>query len=141
MTAKDSRDGVFGDIASAVATAAWNIANYVLDGCRLTHAGANLQRFGILGDTELDPCMLHPLAQFQEDVFQTPESRPRKAVACLKKTWIKSTNKAVKLILGQINAPRLPNGRYQKLQPPALKERSQSKCPSPTTSSTAIAAT
>ena len=50
MTAKDSTDGVFGDIAAAGATAAWNIANYVMDGCRLTHAGANLQKFGNLGD-------------------------------------------------------------------------------------------
>ena len=51
MTEKDSTDGVFGDIAAAGATAAWNIANYVMDGCRLTHAGENLQRFGDLGDT------------------------------------------------------------------------------------------
>ena len=50
MTAKDSADGVFGDIAAAGATAAWNIANVVLDGCRLTHAGADLQGFGNLGD-------------------------------------------------------------------------------------------
>ena len=50
MTAKDSTDKVFGDIAAAGATAAWNIANYVMDGCRLTHAGANLHGFGNLGD-------------------------------------------------------------------------------------------
>ena len=50
MTANDSTDGVFGDIAATGATAAWNIANYVMDGCRLTHAGANLQGFGNLGD-------------------------------------------------------------------------------------------
>ena len=50
MTAKDSADGVLGDIAAAGATAAWNIANFVLDGCRLSHAGADLQGFGNLGD-------------------------------------------------------------------------------------------
>ena len=50
MTGKVLEDGVFGDIAAASATAAWNIANYVVDGCKLTHAGANLQRFGNLGD-------------------------------------------------------------------------------------------
>ena len=50
MTAKDSPDGVFDDIAAAGATAAWKIANYVMDGCRLTHAGANLQGFGNLED-------------------------------------------------------------------------------------------
>ena len=92
-------------------------------------------------ETELGPCMLYPPAQFQADVLKTPESRSRKAVACLKKTRIKSTTMAVKPILERINAPWVPNGRYQKLQPPALTERKQSECPSPTTSSTAVAAT
>ena len=50
MTAKDSSDGVLGDIAAAGATAAWNIANVVLDGCGFTHAGADLQGFQNLGD-------------------------------------------------------------------------------------------
>ena len=50
MTAKDSADGVLGDLTAAGATAAWKIANVVLGGCGLTHAGANLQRFGNLGD-------------------------------------------------------------------------------------------
>ena len=50
MTAKYIEDGVLGDISAAGATAAWNIANIVLDGCGLTHAGADLQGFGNLGD-------------------------------------------------------------------------------------------
>ena len=50
MTAKDSADRVLGDIAAAGATAAWNIANFVLDAYGLTHAGADLQGFGNLGD-------------------------------------------------------------------------------------------
>ena len=50
MTENDSADGVFGDIAAAGGTSAWNIANFVMDGCGLTHAGANLQRSGYLGD-------------------------------------------------------------------------------------------
>ena len=50
MTAKDSADGVLGDIAAAGATAAWNIANFVLHGCRLSHAGADFQGFGNLGN-------------------------------------------------------------------------------------------
>ena len=50
MTVKDSAERVLGDIAAAGATAAWNIANVVLDGCGLTHAGADLQGFGNLGD-------------------------------------------------------------------------------------------
>ena len=48
--------------------------------------------------------------------------------------------KAVKPILGRINAPRLHNGRYQNLQRPALTEKRQSVCPSRTTSSMAVAA-
>ena len=50
VTAKDSAAGVLGDIAAAGATAAWNIANFVLDKCKLTHAKADLQGFGNLGD-------------------------------------------------------------------------------------------
>ena len=50
MTAKDSADKVLGGIAAAGATAAWNIANFVLDGCGLTHAGADLQEFGNFWD-------------------------------------------------------------------------------------------
>ena len=50
MTAKDSADEVLKDIAAAGATAAWNIANFVLNECGFTHAGANLQGFGNLGD-------------------------------------------------------------------------------------------
>ena len=50
VTAKDSEDGVFGDLTAAGATAAWKIANVVLGGCGLTHAGADLQKFGNLGD-------------------------------------------------------------------------------------------
>ena len=46
MTAKDSADGVLGVIAVAGATAAWNIANFVLDRCGLTHAAADLLKFG-----------------------------------------------------------------------------------------------
>ena len=50
MTAKDSADGVFKNITAAGATAAWKIANYVLDGCGLTNAKADLQGFGNLED-------------------------------------------------------------------------------------------
>ena len=56
------------------------------------------------------------------------------------KMRIKSTKTAVKPILERINAPRLPNKRYQKLQPPALTERRQRECLSPTTFSMAVAA-
>ena len=136
MTAKNSVDGVLCDIAAAGATAAWNIANVVLDGCGLT-----LEQDLEISETELDPCMPYHPAQFQTDVFRTPESRPRKVAACPKKTPIKSTMKAETPILGRINAPRLPNGRDQKLQFPVLLVKSQRAVSSPTTTSTAVAAT
>ena len=50
MTAKDSADGVLGDLTAAGATADWKIANVLLGGCGLTHARADLQGFGNLGD-------------------------------------------------------------------------------------------
>ena len=46
MTAKDSANGVICDIAAAGVIATWNIANFVINGCKLTHAEANLQGFG-----------------------------------------------------------------------------------------------
>ena len=52
MTAKDSADGVLGDLTAAGATSAWKIANVVLSGCGLTHARADLQGFGNLGDVD-----------------------------------------------------------------------------------------
>ena len=55
MTAKDSADEVLGDIAAAGATAAWNIANFVLDGFGLTleQICKDLE----ISETELDRCM------------------------------------------------------------------------------------
>ena len=94
-----------------------------------------------MSETELDLSMPPLPAQVQADVLRMPESRPRKAAACPKKTRIKSTTKVVKPILGRINAPRLPNGRYQELRPHASSEQSQSAVASPTTSSMVIAAT
>ena len=94
-----------------------------------------------MSETELDLCMLPPPTQVQADALRTPESRPRKAAACPMKTRIKSMTKVVKLILGQINAPRLPNGRYQKLRPQTSSDKSQSAVASPTTSSMVIGAT
>ena len=50
MTGKDLTDGLFGDIAAVGANAVHNVANYLLDKCGLSYAGANLQGFGDLGD-------------------------------------------------------------------------------------------
>ena len=94
-----------------------------------------------MSEKELDLCMYRPPAQVQANVLQMPESRPRKTAACPKKTRNKSTTKVVKPILGRINAPRLPNGRYQKLRLQASSEQSQSAVASSTTSSMVIAAT
>ena len=94
-----------------------------------------------ISETVLDLYILRPPAQVKADVLRTPESRPRKAAACPKKTRIKSTSKVVKPILGRINAPKLPNRRYQKLRSQASSDKSQSAVASPTTSSMVIAAT
>ena len=93
-----------------------------------------------ISEMELNPCMPQTRVQFPTDVLQTPESLPRKVATCPKKTRIKSKKATVKPIIGRQNAPRLPNGRYQKLQSPALPV-SSSACLSPTTCSTAVAAT
>ena len=50
VTAKDSADGVLGDLTAAGATADWKIANVMLSGCGLNHAGADLQGFRNLGN-------------------------------------------------------------------------------------------
>ena len=93
-----------------------------------------------LKETVLDYCMPSPPAQVQADVLRTPQSRPRKAAACPKQMRIKSTTTDVKPILGRINAPWLPNGRYQKLRPQASSDKPKRSCKS-TTSSMVNAAT
>ena len=100
-----------------------------------------ISKYLVISETELNPCMPQPPAQFQADVLRTPKTFPRKA-ACQNKSRIKlKKNQAVKPIFGRINAPRLANERYQKLQPPALTERIQRACASLTTFSPAVVAT
>ena len=95
-----------------------------------------------ISETELDPLTPQAQVQFPTDVLRPPEARPPKDAACPKKTRMKSKKKgAISLILGRKNAPRLANGQFQKLQPQARPERSQSACASPTTSSMAVSAT
>ena len=50
VIAKDSADGVLEKIAAAGANVTWNIVNFVLEKDGLTHAGANLQGVGNVGD-------------------------------------------------------------------------------------------
>ena len=111
-----------------------------MDGCGLTHAGANLQRSRNLGDGTGPLCASssNPVSSRRPANAGVATTQRRR----LPKEDADQINKEViKPILGRINAPRFPNGRYQKLQPPALTKRRQSECPSPTTFSTAVAAT
>ena len=139
MTAKDSADGVLGDLTAAVATAAWKIANVVLGGCELTNAGADLQEFGNLGDGAKPLCASNS-GPVSNGRLENAGVATTQSATCPKKTRIKSKIAILKPIIGRINAPRLPNGRYQKLQSRALPE-SSIVCPSPTTCSTAVVAT
>ena len=120
-------------------TAAWKIANVVLDGCKLTHAGVDLQVFENLGNGA-GPLYALNSGPVSNGRLRTQKSRPRQVLACPKNTRIKSKNEIVKPILGRLNAPRLPNGQYQKLLQPELPDRSSSACQSLTTCSTAVAA-
>ena len=140
MTAINSTDGVFGDIGAAGATAAWNIANYVMEGFSLTHAGANLHGFGNLGNGA------KPLYASSSGMVST--RRPLNAGVMttqsrrLPKEDANQINKDGRQTDPRMNKrAKVAKERYQKLQPPALTKRRQSECPSPTTSSTAIAAT
>ena len=50
MIGKNSADELLGDIAAVEANAVHNVENYLLDGCGLAQARANLQGFGNFGD-------------------------------------------------------------------------------------------
>ena len=49
-TATNSENGVLEEIAATGASAAYNFANFVLDGCELTHAKAYLKKVENIGD-------------------------------------------------------------------------------------------
>ena len=139
MTAKDSADGVLGDLTAAGATAAWKIANVVLGKCGLTQAGVDLQGFGILEDgakllyaSNSGPVSNGGLANAGVVTTQSFDVPKEKA------DRVKQSDRQTNHLTN--NAPRLPIERYQKLQSLALPE-SSSPCQSPTTCSTAVAAT
>ena len=111
----------------------------VLDGCGLTHAGANLQGFGNYGD---QAGLVYAL-----NFGLVCNRRPANAgVAQTQSRQMPNENEdqvkigTVNLILGPINAPKLLNGRYQKMTFPVLPERSSNACTPLTTCSTAAAA-
>ena len=140
VTATYLADGMLANITAAGATAAWNIANFVLHGCKLTHAEADLHRVGNLGN---EAGIMHALNS--GPVFNggpaNAEVATTQSFHSPKKARIKSKKAALKPILGRINAPRLPNWQYKKLQPPVLPVRCHSEVASPRTSSTAVVAT
>ena len=143
MTAKDSADGVLGDIVAAGATAAHNIANFLWTDADSLELEQICKDLGI-SEAETDPFMSSsaPPSQFQLNFSSSPKAcLTEAAAACPKKTRIKSKQKAVNPILGRKNAPRLPNGQFQKLLQHSGSAKSTSACTSPTTSSTAVATT
>ena len=78
------------------------------------------------------------VSSFKRTNFARRKCDYAKTLATQKREAIWTGNKTtVKPIVGRINAPRLPNGRYQKLQPLASLEQSQRETTSPTTSSMA----
>ena len=97
-----------------------------------------------ISEAETDPFMSSsaPPAQFQLNLLSRPKAcLTEAAAACPKKTRIKYKKNAVKPILGRKNAPRFPNGQFQKLLQHSGSEKTTSACASPTTSSTAFATT
>ena len=134
LTAKDSADNMLRDITENWATAAWKIANYVLDGCGLTHAKADLQRFRNLGDEAgplyaliYGPISNGRLANYRiatTQSYRLTKENANQVKEGDRQTYFQ-TNKRAKV--------RLPNWQYQKLQPPAQPKRSSSTCPCLTT--------
>ena len=94
-----------------------------------------------ISEAELNSSLFHFPTHFQAYVLQTPELRLRKAAVCPPKNADKSTIKLIKPILRRINALRLPNGSYQKLQPIVQPLRSLIACLSLTMSSTWVTVT
>ena len=139
VTATYLADGMLANITAAGATAAWNIANFVLDGCGFTHAEANLHGVRNVGDGA-GPLYASTTGPGSSERFAIAAVATTQSRRLPKETRIKSTT-VVKPILGRINAPRLPNGRYQKLRPHASAEKIQNAISRPTTSSIMIAAT
>ena len=143
MTAKDSADGVLGEIAAGGGTEAHNIANFLLDGSGLTRAGADLQGHGNLGSGHV---CFHVVERISVPIstgrpaHAGGASKQRRQVPKKEADKIKK-KAAISPILERKNAPRLPNERYQMLQLHAGPVRSSSAVASPMTSSTVVAAT
>ena len=135
ITAKDSANGVLGDIAAISVTAALNIANFVIDGCGFTYARANLQKF------VTKPLYVLFFSSVSKWRFANAGVRSTQSRRLLKENANQINEKNIKPIFTRINVPRLQNRRYQKLNLSALTESRQSVCLNSTTSSTAIAAT
>ena len=112
MTGIDSADGLLKDIAAVAVNAVHNVANYLLDGCGLVHAQANLQKFGNLGDGAGPD---YASASGQVSSGRTAHA----ASATTQRQKLKEERKSdgeekaiVKSIFCRIHAPRLPNKNY-----------------------------
>ena len=139
MTAQYSANGLLKDITAVGANAVHSFNNYLFNRFGLTHGGANLQGFKNHKD---GTGYVYGSVSSSATTGRTAHAGSATTQKRRRTKNEKQTNKvAIKPILGRINALRLPNGRYQMLQPPASPERQQSSSPSPTTSSTAVTAT
>ena len=139
MTAKDSADKVLGEIDAAGATAAWNIANVVLDGCGLTHTGENLQRFGNLGDEawHLYASNFGPVSNGRPANTKVATTHccplPKENADQVKEGDLQTDPRTIK-------RAAVSKLMVSDLQPQAFPERSSSACPNLTTCSSAAAA-
>ena len=140
MTAKDSANGLLGNNTADGATAAWKIANVVLDGRGPTHAGADLQGFGNLGD-EAGPL-------YASSSGPVSNGRPANAEVATTQSRRLHQEEEDQIKEGDRQTDPWTNKRAKvakwtvsKAEPPALADKSQSAVAGPTMSSTAVAAT
>ena len=122
MTLNDSADGVFGDFAAPGGLSVLNIANFVINECGLTHAEANLQGFGNLKN-RAGPLYASSFGPFSCRRLANAGVATTQSCRLPKEDANQLTNRAVTPIFGRINALKLTNGRFQKLQPPSLTDR------------------
>ena len=143
VIAKDSADGVLGDIAAAGATAAHNIANFLLDGIGITRAGADMQGLGFLGSGD------GPIHVVERTSLPVSIGRPAYAGGASKQSrrLPKEDADKIKEESGHIADPRTK--QRAKVAKRTVSEaaatlgigKSSNACASPTTSSTAVATT
>ena len=142
---KNTANGMLEDIVAANATAANNIANFLLDGCEHTRAWADLQILGNLGSVNgpiyvvkrtSNPGSTKFFKLFEHVYNKSGRRQPKDTRIKLK---IKTA--AISPILGKKYEPWLHNGQSQKLLQHLKSVRSPSAWASLTTSSIAFTTT